>query len=239
MTARRVLVTGAASGIGAATVRRFRADGADVAALDVDSGALVSVDAEVRVVADVADADAVAAGVEDAAAALGGLDVLVCSAGVIAHGTVLETPPDEWERLFAINVRGVYLCARAAIPHLRSAGGGAIVTVASQLAVVAQRRTAAYCATKGAVLQLTRALALDHAADGIRVNAVCPGPTLTPMVTSLFSRAELDEYAATAHAHGRMVEPEEIAEAIAYLASPSAGSTIGAALVVDGGYTIL
>jgi NAD(P)-dependent dehydrogenase (short-subunit alcohol dehydrogenase family) len=238
MAARRVLVTGAASGIGAATVRRFRADGAAVAGLDADSGALASLAVDVRVETDVADADAVEAAVDAAAAALGGLDVLVCSAGVIAHGTVLETAPDEWDRLFAVNVRGIYLCARAAIPHLRRAGGGAIVTVASQLGLVAQRRTAAYCAAKGAVLQLTRALALDHAADGIRVNAVCPGPTLTPMVTSLFSRAELDEYSATVHAHGRMVEPDEIADAIAYLASPSAGSTIGAALVVDGGYSI-
>jgi len=238
----RVLVTGAASGIGAAAVVRFRRDGHRVAALDLDSEGLRRIEADVRVVADVSVEDEVTRGIGEAAAALGGLDAAVSCAGIAGRGTVADTALADWERVFAVNARGVYLTAKAVIPHLRRAGGGAIVNVASQLGLVAAANAAAYCASKGAVVQLTRAMALDHAAEGIRVNCVCPGPTATPLLDVYFGAspdpaAERALYE-RAQAHRRLVEPEEIADAIAYLASPAAASTIGAALVVDGGYSI-
>jgi 2-keto-3-deoxy-L-fuconate dehydrogenase len=238
----RALVTGGASGIGAAAVGRLRRDGMQVAALDVDDVRLAAVDADAHVVADVTSEADVRRGVDEAAAALGGLDVAVACAGVAGRGTVADTPLEEWERVFAVNVRGVYLTAKAAIPHLRTAGGGAVVVVASQLGLVAAANAAAYCASKGAAVLLTRAMAIDHAAEGIRVNCVCPGPTVTPLLESYFAlsidanleRARYEQ----AQVHGRLIEPEEIADAIAYLASPGASSAIGAALVVDGGYSI-
>lgn len=238
----RVLVTGAASGIGAATVGRLRRDGALVAALDLDRARLGEIDADAHLVVDVSNEVAVTRAVDEAADALGGLDAAVACAGIAARGTVVDTSPDDWDHVFAVNVRGVYLTARAAIPHLRRAGGGAIVAVASQLGIVAAADAAAYCASKGAVIQLTRAMAIDHGSERIRVNCVCPGPTATPLLDRYFeASADPDgdrrRYAA-AQVHGRLVEPEEIADAIAYLASPSAGSTTGAALVVDGGYSI-
>jgi len=236
------VVTGGASGIGAATVRRLRGEGLRVAALDVGRDRLARVEAEVHVVADVSSEEDARRGIDESAAALGGLDVVVASAGVAGRGTVEETPLEEWERVFAVNVRGVYLTARAAIPHLRRAGGGAIVVVASQLGLVAAPAAAAYCASKGAAVMLTRAMAVDHGAEGIRVNCVCPGPTTTPLLEEYFELSadpalEQARYA-EAQVHGRLLKPEEIADAIAYLASPGASSTIGAALVVDGGYSI-
>jgi NAD(P)-dependent dehydrogenase (short-subunit alcohol dehydrogenase family) len=238
----RVLVTGGASGIGAATVARFRQAGAVVAALDRDREALPEIEAESRVIADVRDEDDLLEGVNQAASALGGLDVAVACAGVSAGGTVVSTSLDEWERVFSVNVRGVYLTARAAIPHIRRAGGGAIVVVASQLGLVATAGAAAYCASKGAVIQLTRAMALDHADERIRVNCICPGPTATPLLESYFARTadpdgERRRFEQT-QLHKRLIRPDEVADAIFYLASPEASSTIGAALVVDAGYSI-
>jgi NAD(P)-dependent dehydrogenase (short-subunit alcohol dehydrogenase family) len=213
-----------------------------VAALDVDSERLASVDADFRAVVDVTDEEAIERAAGEAASALGGIDVGVACAGVAGRGTAADTTLAEWERVFAVNVRGVFLTARAVIPHLRQAGGGALVVVASQLGIVAAANAAAYCASKGAAIQLTRAMAIDHAPEGIRVNCVCPGPTATPLLESYFAASddaeeERKQYE-QAQVHGRLIEPAEIADAIAYLVSPNAGSTIGAALVVDGGYSI-
>jgi len=199
-------------------------------------------DADVDVVADVTSPDDVRRGVDEAAAALDGLDVVVACAGVAGRGTVEETTPGDWDRVFAVNTRGVYLTAKAALPHLRAAGGGAIVIVASQLGLVAASGVAAYCASKGAAIMLTRAMAVDHAPEGIRVNCVCPGPTVTPLLEEYFAAApdpddERHRYE-SAQAHGRLIEPEEIADAVAYLVSPGATSAVGATLVVDGGYSI-
>lgn len=238
----RVVITGGASGIGAAAVERFRADGARVAALDRDAQALEASPAEVVRVCDVADEISITTAIDEAAAELGGIDVLVAGAGIASRGAVDVCPLEDFDRVMAVNVRGVYLAARAAMRHLREAGGGAIVVVASQLGMVAVPDAAAYCASKGAAINLARAMALDHAAEGIRVNCVCPGPTDTPLVERFFS--ETPDPAATRRAFeqagviGRLIEPAEIADAIAYLASPSAGATVGAALVVDAGYTV-
>ena len=191
---------------------------------------------------DVTDADALAAAVDEAAAALGGLDVVVAAAGIAARGTVADTDPVDWDRVLAVNLRGVYLTGRAAIPHLRAAGGGAIVNIASQLGLVAAAGAAAYCASKGAVISLTRAMAIDHGPEGIRVNCVCPGPTDTPLLEPYFGgaadpAAERRAYEAM-QLHARLVTADEIAGAVAYLAAPGASSTMGAALVVDGGYIV-
>jgi 2-keto-3-deoxy-L-fuconate dehydrogenase len=241
-TALRVVVTGAASGIGAATVARFRAEGAKVVGIDRDGETLAQVALDGRVVADVSEAEEISAAVDEAAELLGGLDVAVASAGIAKRGTAADTSPEDWERVFAVNVSGVFFTARAAIPHLRRAGGGAIVNVASQLGLVAAANAAAYCASKGAVVQLTRAMAVDHGPEGIRVNCVCPGPTDTPLLAPYFDAspdpaAERVAYE-NAQVHGRLVTAEEIADAVVYLASPGAASTIGVALVVDGGYSI-
>lgn len=240
---RRVLITGGASGIGAACVQRFQADGCKVAVLDRDAaGLLATSPAEVTLPCDVTDADALAAAVARAASELGGLDVVVASAGIAARGTVADTDPADWDRVLAVNLRGVYLTGRAAIPHLRAAGGGAIVNIASQLGLVAAAGAAAYCASKGGVIQLTRAMAVDHGPEGIRVNCVCPGPTDTPLLEPYFGgaadpAAERKVYEAM-QLHSRLVTAEEVADAVAYLAGPGASSTMGAALVVDGGYII-
>jgi 2-keto-3-deoxy-L-fuconate dehydrogenase len=239
---RRVLITGGASGIGAACVRRFQADGCSVAVLDRDERGLEGSPAELTLQVDVSDAGALEASVGEAASGLGGLDVVVAAAGIAARGTVAGTEPADWDRVLAINLRGVYLTARAALPHLRAAGGGAIVNIASQLGLVAAANAAAYCASKGAVISLTRAMAIDHGPEGMRVNCVCPGPTDTPLLDPYFGgatdpAAERRAYEAM-QLHGRLVTAEEIADAVAYLASPGASSTMGAALVVDGGYIV-
>jgi NAD(P)-dependent dehydrogenase (short-subunit alcohol dehydrogenase family) len=233
----RALVTGGASGIGAATVHRLRADGATVAVLDTNAGLLDRSPAEVRLVADVSQEAEVERTVAEAAEALGGLDAVVAGAGILRRGTVAETSVEDWDRVFAVNVRGVFLTARAAIPHLRQAGGGAIVIVASQLSFVGQPANAAYVASKGALTSLARTMAIDHSAEGIRVNAVCPGPTDTPMQDSFGQAAEARAGLARMQLHARLVTPDEVADAIAYLLSPRAASTLGTALVVDGGYT--
>ena len=239
---RRVLITGGASGIGAACADRFEADGCTVAVLDRNAGLLSESGAPVKRTCDVTDADALASAFDEAAAELGGLDVVVAAAGIAARGTVADTDSVDWDRTLAVNLRGVYLTGRAAIPHLRAAGGGAIVNIASQLGLVAAANAAAYCASKGAVISLTRAMAIDHGPEGIRVNCVCPGPTDTPLLEPYFGgatdpAAERRAYEAM-QLHGRLVTAEEIADSVAYLASPGASSTMGAALVVDGGYIV-
>jgi 2-keto-3-deoxy-L-fuconate dehydrogenase len=230
----KALVTGGASGIGAATVNRLRGDGATVAVIDVSAG---GPDAEAHLIADVAQEAEISRAVADAADALGGLDAVVAGAGILRRGTVADTTVEDWDRVFAVNVRGVFLTARAAIPHLRQAGGGAIVIVASQLSFVGQPANAAYVASKGALTSLARTMAIDHAADGIRVNAVCPGPTDTPMQDSYGQVSAERTALERMQLHSRFVTPDEVADAIAYLLSPRAASTMGSALVVDGGYT--
>jgi NAD(P)-dependent dehydrogenase (short-subunit alcohol dehydrogenase family) len=237
------LVTGGASGIGLATARLLAARGARVAVLD-----LVQADAESSglypVVADVTDDAAVRAAVAEAARMLDGrLDILVNNAGIGAAGTVEDNGDDEWHRVLDVNVLGIVRTTRAALPLLRRAardrGQAAIVNTCSVAATAGLPQRALYCASKGAVYSLTLAMAADHVAEGIRVNCVNPGTADTPWVSRLLDAAP-DPAAERAALNarqpmGRLVSADEVAAAIAYLASPLAGATTGTALAVDGG----
>jgi NAD(P)-dependent dehydrogenase (short-subunit alcohol dehydrogenase family) len=231
----RALVTGGASGIGAATAGLLAERGATVAVLDRDVTGVGAPLIGVR--ADVTDDAAVRAAVEEAARELGGLDLLVNNAGVGAQGTVADNDDDEWRRVFDINVFGMARVARAALPHLRESGRGAIVNTSSVAATAGLPQRVLYSATKGAILSMTLAMAADHVREGIRVNCVCPGTADTPWIQNLLGAAD-DPQAERAALEarqpmGRMVSAEEVAEAIVYLGTSSA--TTGTALHVDGG----
>ncbi len=200
-------------------------------------------EADVRRVADVTDPDGLHAAIEEAVAELGGLDAVVASAGIAGHGTVVDTPLDDWDATFAVNVRGVYLTARSTIPHLAAAGGGSFVAIASQLALVGVPASAAYCASKGAVVNLVRAMAIDHGPRRRARQLRLPGADRDPAARPLLRRHRRPGAARASPSRpcrctAGWSSPTEIADAIAYLASPGAASTTGHALVVDGGYTI-
>jgi NAD(P)-dependent dehydrogenase (short-subunit alcohol dehydrogenase family) len=235
-TDKRALVTGAASGIGEATARLLHAEGAEVVLADVDAGRLESLAAELgdRAAAQVLDVRDEA----QVAPAAAGVDVLVNVAGIGSTQDAPGTPLELWEDVFAVNARGTFLCCKHAIPGMRERGGGAIVNVSSVAALVGLRNRAAYSASKGAVVALTRALAVDHVVDGIRVNAVCPGTVDSPWVRRLVEEVgeSLDALRAR-QPMGRLGTTDEIAEAIAYLASDSAAFVTGSVLVIDGGLT--
>ena len=249
MTA-RALVTGAASGIGRATAVLLAERGAAVACLDVNEAGLaetVSAISERRgrasaLMADVTDLPAVEAGVAQAASELGGLDAVANVAGVGDFtGDVTDIAPQEWARVLAINLTGPFHVARAAIPHLRAAGGGAIVNVSSQFGLVGCLASPAYCASKAGLIGLTRAMAIDHTSEGIRVNCVCPGPVDTPMLAWTDATPELTarERGRTQGRNlaGRSGRPEEIAATIAFLLSDDVGFMSGSIVAVDGAWT--
>jgi NAD(P)-dependent dehydrogenase (short-subunit alcohol dehydrogenase family) len=239
---KRVIVTGAASGIGAATARLLEAEGAHVAAVDVNAARLVVAPASERtvpVIADVSDSGAVQDMIRQAVLVLGGLDVIVNVAGIQRAATLEVTSEEDWDRQFAVNARSVFLTARYGVPHLRAAGGGAIVSVASVSALKAFSGLGAYAASKGAVVALTGVLAAELAAGGIRVNCVCPGWTDTPfndpVVAHRGGRARHEELVAGEVPLGRQAQPADIAEVIAFLASDAAGYVTGQTVVADGG----
>ena len=233
---RRALVTGAGSGIGAATARRLHGEGADVVLADVSGDRAEEV---ARALGDRATALALDVRDEDAArAAMRDLDVLVNVAGIGSTTNAPDTTLDVWEDVFAVNARGTFLCCKHAIPSMRERGGGAIVNIASVAGLVGLKNRAAYCASKGAVIAFTRALAVDHVGDGIRVNAVCPGTVDSPWVRRLVEDVgeSLDALRAR-QPMGRLGRPEEIADAVLYLASDDAAFVTGTAFVIDGGLT--
>ncbi|HZD01477.1 MAG TPA: SDR family NAD(P)-dependent oxidoreductase [Actinomycetes bacterium] len=248
---RVALVTGAGSGIGRAAARRFAAEGAAVGVLDVRLDAAEETAGKIQaeggqalaMVADVTDAGQVEAAVARVAAALGRLDVLYNNAGVSSTGSVAEADEADWDRCLAVNVKGTFLCSRAAVPHLEAAGGGAIVNQGSVAALVGVANFAAYCAAKGAVVALTRSMAVDLAPRRIRVNVLCPGTVLTPLMESLLRArggGDLDAgMAATVVKYplGRLGAPEEIAAAAVFLASDDASFFTGAVITADGGMT--
>lgn len=233
------VVTGGASGIGATTAATLQQRGATVFALDREAGE--TSDAVPVLAADVTDSDAVAAAIEDVVRRTGRLDVVVNNAGIGAIGSVADNSLDEWHRVLDVNVLGVVRTSRAALPHLRSSPAAAIVNTCSVAAMVGLPLRAVYSASKGAVLSLTRAMAADHLTDGIRVCCVNPGTADTPWVARLLDQADdpVAERAAleARQPSGRLVSAEEVASAIAFLASPSSGATTGTALTVDGGLT--
>lgn len=238
----RVLITAAASGIGAATALRFAREGAHLVLADIDAERLQQCVPALRQhtgmvsgqVADAGDPEAVAALVAHAAQTLGGLDVLVNNAGFGAYAAVTELPVERWQRVLDVSLSSVFHAAKAALPHLR-ASRGCMVNTASISGLAGDYGFAAYAAAKGGVVNLTRTLALDHARDGVRVNAVCPGLVDTPLTQKFFERPALVAAYERHIPMARPAQPEEIAGAIAFLCSPDASYITGINLAVDGG----
>lgn len=231
------VVTGGASGIGAAIAAELRDRGASVAVLDLDISAVPA--GALGIEADVTSDDSVRAGIETVVSTLGRIDIVVNNAGISAKGTVEDNTDADWQRVFDVNLFGVVRTTRAALPYLRSSPSPAIVNVSSIAATAGLPERALYSATKGAVHALTLAMAADHVHEGIRVNSVDPGTVETDFVLGLLAKADdpvAERAAMTARQpHGRLVRPEEVAHAVAYLASPRATSTTGTSLAVDGG----
>jgi len=251
LAGRIAVVTGAASGIGLAVARLFAAEGARVALVDRDAPAAADAGQSIqrsggtaRVYAgDVAEAGFATETVRTITGAWGAPGILVTAAGTSVGKTVTETSEEEWDRVLAVNAKGTFLWARAVLPGMTKAKQGAIVTVGSQLALAGGRNSASYVASKGAVISLTRAIAVDHAAAGIRANVLLPGAIETAMLQRAFARQSDPQAArsrsAARHAMGRIGTPEECARAALFLASDDSSFTTGAVLPVDGGWLAL
>ena len=239
---RVAIVTGGASGMGAATVRRLAAGGANVLIVDRNGELAQTVANEVGgtpVVGDVSDSSFCNAAVDAAIQRHGGLDVLVNAAGVIVRASGEDTTDEQWAKIMGVNVSGTFFMCRAALRVMKAHGGGAIVNFGSIWGDLGSAGVAAYCASKGAVHNLTRALAMDHAADGIRVNAVCPGEVNTPMLQAERAEAVTDQLLTAIAATvpmGRLADPDEIARVVCFLASDDASYMTGALVSVDAGY---
>lgn len=230
--------------MGAATAREFRAAGGQVVIVDRNDllAAQVAreIDAGPPVVGDVSDPAFCSRAVETTLQRHGRLDVLVNAAGIIVRADALGTTDEQWQRVMNVNVNGVFFMSRAAIGPMKQQGHGTIINFGSIWGSVGAAGVVAYCASKGAVHQITRAMALDHARDGIRINAVCPGEVNTPMLATERSQpvtAELMQQIADSVPAGRLAEPVEIARVVLFLASDAASYMTGAMVNVDAGYT--
>ena len=247
---RAAIVTGAGSGIGRATATALAGAGARVLVADLHAGKAEETVAQIRQAGgtavafgcDVSDADQVVAMIDRCERDHGSVDILVNNAGTVVSATVVDTSIADFDRVMAVNVRGAFAGIRAVIPRMLSRGGGIIVNVASAAAVKAVPDRAAYIASKSAVVGLTRAVALDHMAQGIRCNAVAPGvvdsPWFTPLLAEAPDPAAVREAMRTRQPLGRMGRPDEIAAAVMYLCSDEARLVNGACLFVDGGYSL-
>ena len=241
------LITGAASGIGRATALLFALEGASVAVVDVNEtkGKAVAqkiVDKGGQAIfmhCDVTRASDCQSAVQQTVGQLGKLDILFNNAGIIRRASVVETSEEEWDQVMGVNVKSVFLLSKYAIPRMIEAGGGVIINTASGWGLVGGRDAASYCASKGAVVLLTKAMALDHGAQNIRVNCICPGDTDTPMLRNEAKQLGKPEEEFLAESAQRPLQrigrPEEIAQAALYLASDASSFVTGIALVVDGG----
>jgi NAD(P)-dependent dehydrogenase (short-subunit alcohol dehydrogenase family) len=241
------LITGGASGIGRATALLFAQEGAAVAIADVDvkggeavAGEIVAAGGRALFIpCDASRAADCRMAVEKTVAELGGLDILFNNAGIIRRADVLDTSEEEWERVMAVNVKSVFLMSKYAIPYMQRAGGGSILNTGSGWGLKGGAKAVSYCASKGAVVNMTRAMAIDHGPANIRVNALCPGDTDTPMLrneAAQLAQAEQDFLAEAADRPlRRYARPEEIAQAALYLASEVASYVTGTTLVIDGG----
>lgn len=244
-----VVVTGATSGIGEAVARAFAAAKASIVLVGRDAvrgqGVLESIkklgcQAELML-GDVTSSSFANVVIDSTIERFGKVSVLVNSAGIIRRGNALETSDDDWRQTFDANVSGVFYFSRAAVKAMKEAGGGSIVNISSNVGLVGCPGLAAYCASKGAVVLLTKAMALDHAKDKICINAICPGAVDTPMLVSGHHKSikagEVLERNAAAIPQGRVATPQEIASLTLYLASEDAGHITGVALPIDGGFT--
>jgi 2-keto-3-deoxy-L-fuconate dehydrogenase len=245
---RTAIITGAGSGIGRASALLFATEGAFVALVDRDAAGLQEAIAAIRDVngegsthvGDVGDADFAKATVGEIVARRARLDVLMTAAGWSCGGTILTTDPADWDAVFRTNVGGTWLWSRAAVPEMQRQGKGSIITLASQLAIAGGRGNSAYIAAKGAIVSLTRTMAVDFATDGIRVNAIAPGAIDTPMLRRSFARhtdpEAVREVSRNRHAIKRFGKAEEVAETALHLASDASSFTTGTVMVVDGGW---
>ncbi len=240
-----VLITGAASGMGAATARLFAAAGSVVVPVDLDEPGLENiareVNAEISFAGDISDSGFCDHCVDETLNKYGRVDVLVNAAGIIRRTDAINTDDDEWRRVMAVNVDGLFYMSRAAVRPMKAQGAGVIVNFGSIWGSIGAENTLAYCASKGAVHQITRAMALDHATDGIRINAVCPGEVNTPMLASQrenpVTQSDLQALADATIPMKRLADPEEVAKVVLFLASEDASYMTGALVPVDAGYT--
>jgi NAD(P)-dependent dehydrogenase (short-subunit alcohol dehydrogenase family) len=244
---KNAIITGGGSGIGRATALAMAAEGANVAIFDINEAAAKAVADEaaalgvnaIGIAVNVADDEQVQAGVAQVAEAFGGVNVLFNNAGIIRRANVLETSVEDWDRVMAVNVRGPFLMSKYVVPLMKAAGGGAIVNTGSGWGLKGGGDAISYCTSKAAVVNMTRALAIDHGPDNIRVNSVNPGDTNTPMLREEARQLSQEEQSFLAESNDRplkrMGTPEEIAEAVVWLASDASSYVTGSALVVDGG----
>jgi NAD(P)-dependent dehydrogenase (short-subunit alcohol dehydrogenase family) len=237
------VITGAAGGIGREAALLFSAEGASVCVADVVDGEQTASECgnAFFIHVDVRDADSVRAMYAVTADRYGGIDILYNNAGIMPpdDASILETEPDTWERVHQVNTRGVFLCCKHGIPHLLQRGGGSVINVASFVALLgAATSQIAYTASKGAVLSMTRELAVEFARRNVRVNAICPGPVETPLLMRLFESDPAAYERRRVHIPlGRLAQPREIAQGALFLASDDASYVTGSAFVVDGGIT--
>jgi len=247
LSGKRALITGGASGIGRATAKLFARQGAEICIADIDTtaGQLVADEIiadggrAIFVLCDVTNAVDCQTAVQQMVADFGGIDILFNNAGIIRRASVVDTSEEEWDQVMDVNVKSIFLFGKFAIPYMVEAGGGAVVNVSSGWGLVGGRQAASYCASKGAVVLLTKAMALDHGGDNIRVNCICPGDTDTPMLRHEAQQLGESEESFLVEAADRPLKrigkPEDIAHAALYLVSDSAAFVTGTTLIVDGG----